>query len=712
MTNTLHAAVVVLAATLAAPIAIAQSPAQASIDVSVQTATSPPSLTFSWPLDATATAYFVRRRNSGTPVWGGYFSIPGAGTATGYTDNTVVVGERYDYHFVKNGSTSARTFVTAGIEADAIEQRGTILLLVDDTQAAPLSPRIDRLVSDLIGDGWFVVRNDVARTDTTTNVKALIQAQALTYPDLESVFVLGHVPVPYSGQISPDGHTNHVGAWSADVYYGELDGAWTDISVNNTSASRAANHNVPGDGKFDQSVIPTSVELAVGRVDLANMPLFAATETELLEQYLDKDHDYRHKVFTVDQLAIVDDNFGWFNGEAFAASGWRNFSALVGANAVSSADYFTTLNTAAGGGYVWSYGCGGGSYTSAGGIGNTTNFTTSTNRSVFTMLFGSYFGDWDSTNNFLRAPLCSGWTLTNAWAGRPHWRFHVMGMGATIGEATRDSQNDPSAGGFFNRYVHMSLMGDPTLRQHIVAPASSLTVAPNGTATDLSWTASPATGADYHVYRAVSAAGPFSRLTANAIVGTTFTDAAPLTGFGTYMVRASKLESTPTGSYWNLSQGVFATICLPQVTAGHTSYGVGCYSPPLLLSASPAPISTPTSGTTVTYTIGDIPEAAPLSGVYFGIVIVSLSQDLAGSSLASLGMPGCDLYVGSMDLPIAYTSATDTAMTNFDVPSNVPCGTEFFATAVALVQPGSLPNGQNAFGATTSNGIASTIAPN
>ena len=59
------------------------------------------------------------------------------------------------------------------------------------------------------------------------------------------------------------------------------------------------------------------------------MPSFAAGETALLQQYLDKDHDYRHKAFAVDQRAVVDDNFGWFGGEAFAASGWRNASSTI-----------------------------------------------------------------------------------------------------------------------------------------------------------------------------------------------------------------------------------------------------------------------------------------------------------------------------------------------------------------------------------------------
>ena len=60
--------------------------------------------------------------------------------------------------------------------------------------------------------------------------------------------LLGHVPVPYSGSINPDGPPDHFGAWATDAYYAELNGAWTDTSVNTTVASRAENRNIPGDG--------------------------------------------------------------------------------------------------------------------------------------------------------------------------------------------------------------------------------------------------------------------------------------------------------------------------------------------------------------------------------------------------------------------------------------------------------------------------------
>jgi hypothetical protein len=926
-----NAAFAVLAACALGASPVAQTPQQVSLAVAAVAQTSPPALAFSWPLDPTATSYSVARRVSGVGAWGAFSPIPGGGAITSWTDTSVVAGTRYDYLFSKIGSPSARGFLTAGIEAAAIENRGRLILLVDATKAAGLGARLDRLVEDLTGDGWLVMRHDVLPTDTVLNVKTLIQNDANTYfGQIGAVFVLGHVPVPYSGQLAPDGHGDHVGAWAADGYYGEVEGNWTDSFVNTTSASRPQNWNVPFDGKPDNSSLPSDLDFAVGRVDFAGMPAFAASELALLQQYLDKDHDYRHKAFSVEQRAVIDDNFGWFSGEAFAASGWRNFYALVGAGNVVAADYFTTLNTTSGGGHAWSYGCGGGTYTSAGGIGSTANFVASTNRNVFTMLFGSYFGDWDSTDNFLRASLCSGWTLASAWAGRPHWSFHPMGLGETIGACARLSQNDTSAGGIGARQVHMGLMGDPTLRQHVIAPPANVAVTDLWPQAGVSWSASPDAVAGYHVYRAASPAGPFTRLNATAVTGTSFVDAAALSGSSTYVVRALRLETTPGGTYWNLSQGAFATVALPQQAASHTSYGTGCYaisdsfhqyfatpaaaaaaldgrsitlspsgggylvtagggtfvapgagasalalgdddqvavvpstpfpcpggaaatlhvhsngivgasplqmspaasavptvatllgeaatawycwhdydptepgagairveeaggtlyvtwdgveshpggtanvstlqfqfelatgvvryvwhalattgtgqqtapseqhligwSPggssvdagpvdlatalpllvgsvnlePLRLAAAPAPVSTPSAGTLVTYAIDHVPELAP--GSRAGFTILGLVPDLAGSSLATMGMPGCTRHLGSLDVFLFFAGSSPSLTSTFAIPPGVPGGLTVYATAIAFVPPGSLPNGQNAFGAVVSNGVASFV---
>jgi len=317
-----------------------------------------------------------------------------------------------------------------------------------------LTGELQRLEVDLICDGWQVKRFDVSRNDAVTYIKDLIVNECLSDSSIEAVFLFGHVPVPYSGNVM-SAHTNHCGAWPADVYYAELDDQWTDTLVNNTTASRPANHNVPGDGKFDQTFIESGVDLQIGRVDLYDLPAFTENDIELMRRYLNKNHDFRYGFIGSERRGLIDDNVGILGGLAIAANGLRNFSAMFGASNVHNLDYFGTLGTQS---YLWSQGCGGGSYTSCAGVGTTNDFATRTVRSVFTMLYGSYFGDWDNTNNILRAPLASiNSVLACFWAGAPAWHLHHMVLGETIGYSTKITQNNISLYAPANntRQIHM-----------------------------------------------------------------------------------------------------------------------------------------------------------------------------------------------------------------------------------------------------------------
>jgi len=52
-----------------------------------------------------------------------------------------------------------------------------------------------------------VIRHNVSRTAAVTAVKALIVADYNADPlNTRALFLLGHVPVPYSGSINPDAH--------------------------------------------------------------------------------------------------------------------------------------------------------------------------------------------------------------------------------------------------------------------------------------------------------------------------------------------------------------------------------------------------------------------------------------------------------------------------------------------------------------------------
>jgi len=530
--------------------------------VSAEVQKSPPRIELRWAADPKATAYEVFRKAPSDSAWI-QAGAPLDAKETRYVDTSVQVGVAYEYKILKSGQAGDKAFkgsgyVQAGIEVPLNDARGKVVLVVDASHAGPLAEPLRRLERDLAGDGWTVVRHDVAPDATPADVKSRIKgAYEADRGGVKAVFLFGHVPVPYSGDFNPDGHGDHRGAWPADAYYGDMDGEWTDAGVEDPKASRVENKNVKGDGKFDPSRLPSPVELQVGRVDLSQMPAFGKSEAELLRRYLDKDHAFRHHQLVAERRGLICDKFGDFRGEAFVSSGWRNFGPLVGDAQVRAADWFGTLTVEP---YLLAQGSGAGGYQSCAGVGKTADFAAKPTKAVFTLLFGSYFGDWNSRDNLLRAPLAAeSHGLVAVWAGRPHWYLHPLGLGETIGYCTRLTQNNlglyPPAGAFAGG-VHVALMGDPTLRLHVVAPPSSLACKAEGGKTTLTWSPSPDAGLGYHVYSGMDEKGPFTRLTETPIRETTFTATSAKAAL--YMVRAVKVETGSSGSYVNASEGVFA----------------------------------------------------------------------------------------------------------------------------------------------------------
>jgi hypothetical protein len=270
----------------------------------------------------------------------------------------------------------------------------------------------------------------------------------------------------------------------------------------------------------------------------------------------------------VENRAIVDDNFGYFGGEAFAASGYRNAYPLVGADNIVQGDFFNDTNPQT---YLMGYGCGGGSYNSAAGVGNSTNFATDTVHIVFSNLFGSYHGDWDyEINPFMPSALASrGGILTCGWAGRPHHFYQGLAAGETIGYCMRETHNALYNNGYFASIAgeggaHNTLLGDPTLRAHIVPPLSDLSAVAACGKVELTWAASDTAVAGYFVYRAAERHGAYTLLTDNPLTVTTFTDDAPGQGQRFYQVRPVESQTSPGGGiYRNTGTGLITAVDVP-----------------------------------------------------------------------------------------------------------------------------------------------------
>ena len=508
-----------------------------------------------WIADENAANYYVSKVTNGTNLMP---LVTLDGDATGYIIGLMTKGEKLDFHVRKD--IVGRGIISVGIELPALHERGRCLIAIDDILSDSLVTEINQLIEDITMDGWEVDTLHIPQSAEVVKVKTKIKEwYDETYGLSQTLFLLGHIPVPYSGNTQHDGHNNHQGAWAADVFYGELNGNWTDSFVDNTTPSRAKNDNIPGDGKYDQTSIPSNVELEVGRVDFHDLPAFEKDEIELTRQYLNKNHEFKIGNKEYPRRALVENNFSGF-AEGFGQSGWRNFPTMFGGDSVSVKNYDVVLESNK---YLFSYACGGGSYTSCSGVGTTQNlWATKDLQTVFTLNFGSYFGDWDSQNNFLRAALGSGDILVNAWSGRPIWQLYDMALGKHIGVSTKLSQD--AFGTFYSqgnsaKSAHIALMGDPTLRLHAIKPAEALTATFFDGDNQLDWSTSADASHGYFVYRRES--GTNWQLVAEFVESTSFLDYCVNSNTNyEYMVKAVKLERSGSGSYFNTSLGISTSI--------------------------------------------------------------------------------------------------------------------------------------------------------
>lgn len=526
-----------------ASVAQAAEPQEYVAMLSAQVSESPPAIELSWPAKPTPLdGYQVFRKDrdaQGSNAWSSLLAtLPG--TATSFTDTGVQVGQTYEYK-VQSGSYTG--YIYSGIKRPVVEARGKIVLLVEAEQAAALTGELTTLKSDLIRDGWTVLRHDVSRTATPAEARAPVDADYNADPaNVKAVFLIGHLPVFKSGNYAVDGHVpEHSIPWAADAYYGTPNDPWAG----------------------SPNYIPSEVKLAVGRVDFNDMPAFSKSATELLRQYLNKDHTYRIGQMTTTKDAYVGDGFGRGKiDNAAVNNGYKLFPTLWGPGArIDEGSWKTYLANET---YTWGHINGPGGYQSTatdGGSLTTSAIAASPNFGIiFSQSFGSYFGDWDNQNNLLRAFLATpGYGLTNAWTGRPNWFFHHMALGETIGFSTKVTQNNGgwySPTGITPRGRQIALMGDPALRMYPVLPASDLHATAGTGGTQLTWTASADAGVtDYYVYGAAGPDGPYTRL--GVTRSTSWTHANPgSTRY--YMVRASALTTTGSGSFYNLSQGTTA----------------------------------------------------------------------------------------------------------------------------------------------------------
>ena len=545
-------------------------------------ATGAPTLSWSHAQVEAGDSYVrVFRRRSDENSWGTSI-FDGPSITTSFVDSVLSTSVTYEYKaevYIRSTSWVLATgYITTGRDSIVPLSQGSVLLLVEANLRNAIETNLQIFMNDLRSDGWAPRVTNISAALTPVQTKEYIKNfYNENSTQNRTVILIGHISVPYSGVSPADGHVagvgDHQGAWTADTFYADIDGVWTDNATMLNGWDRL--NNVPGDGKYDQNTTPTDLEMAIGRIDLSNMPAFAPlSEADLTNRYFVKNHRFRFAQNVPDRKLIMNDYLGLYAPNA--SSGYRFGSSLVGlSNVVTGQSWLKTPNS-----YLLgtSYSFSGYNYSE--NIAFTAPTTTHANvgdyvndkpKVVFNFMFGSFFADWDVGDSLLRAPLASeAWGLTNAWAGRGDRYYHYMGVGWPIGKSMLQSLN----GGLYAdgwRAAHSDLMGDPTLRLHSVAPVSNLSCAYSTGMLQMTWTKSPDPAADsVYLMRSNSPDGPWTYMQRIQNNPSTASGATPIEAVAVlattpayYMIRALKYERTPAGGYYNMSPGQKCTFSVP-----------------------------------------------------------------------------------------------------------------------------------------------------
>ena len=516
-------------------------------------------------------------------------------TTTSWTDTNVTLGSAYEYQISRNtGSQTATGYVTACIRYDQSDYKGRMILVIDNSFQTSLSSEIAQLKKDLIFEGWFVEELYVNRATTwetepeiitIKNQITTIYNNAPANDKPKHLFLLGHIPVPRSGQgaFAPDGHDENKGARGADCYYADIDVVFTDVATYNPGTIDSKAINLLNDLKWDQDFIPSDLEMAFGRVDFANIGGSSQTELQLLQSYLNRLHNYRIVATGFDMEHKTAFHFGYDNSND---GSYRSLIPLSGINNVyqhTDNSIFPQWVQQTGPYQVFmqnvqipqpsewdQYGM------------NATIFSSDQ----------SYWGYWDDaqTNlyaghirNLLSKPTkCLGILYTTSAVNL----FHQTGMGETMGWSIKrimdhnqtnnlyqKPEQDYDTWEFWGR-THLQYHGDPTLRLNQVIPPTNIEVGLNNGHL-ITWNASTDSNIiGYHVYRSYIENGPFTRLTSAPITDLSFTDGDLTTMTRYYLVKAIKLEITGSGTYLNPSIGIMATNALSSASFSENSVQV------------------------------------------------------------------------------------------------------------------------------------------
>ncbi len=504
-----------------------------------------------------------------------------------WTDSNVQLGEVWEYMAKRQNSWTynginydAVGFTAAALLFDRSQYQGQMVLVVAQNVQDALPLKIDQLTDDLTAEGWLVNKmlapadNDWDGGQNAVDLKQRIREVYDAAPASDKpthLFLLGHLPVPRSGStpvMAPDEHDENKGARGADTYYADLDGIFTDVATYNPGGlATPLAINLPGDLRWDQDFIPSTLELAFGRVDFRDLSDNTSSEVELVERYLDRLHAYRsvaNGIFMGNKTAFYlgydnsnDGSYRSLPNISTAQNVYQNYNGEPHPKWVKDNGpfmwYMQNLSVPDYDAWV-QYGM------------DATVF--SSDQSYWGWADVPQEGSIYSRIRALLAPESK--CLATIWTTMGLNQCHQPGTGETMGRSfqqimdfSANYQNLPKppqgydTPEWWNR-THFAFQGDPTLRLYQVVPPSGLVANVVGSTVSLTWAPSPDQRLEgYHVYKSDARWGKYERITQQPVQALSFESSNHQAG-NWYMVRAIIHQQTGSGIFINPSLGIIA----------------------------------------------------------------------------------------------------------------------------------------------------------
>ncbi len=501
---------------------------------------------------------------------------------TSWTDTNIEQNKLYEYQIKRQRANGvAIGYVAASAGYDQSDYRGRMILCMAEDVASYLPDKINRLIQDLTGDGWMVETLSVTKGsisyddgDLVVSVKNQIQSiydQAPADDKPQLLFLLGHVPLPRAGQgqQAPDGHIEFSGARGADTYYADLDGVFTDTATYDIPEQyEGLTKNYPGDFRWDQDTMPSSLEMGFGRVDFFGLDI-ETSEIQLVANYLDRLHNFRH----VNSGNKIGQKTAFYKSE-YTNSTDASFRCLPGLS--GSQNIEQNYNTQALGHPLWVKE--NGPYLFYMQNRHVPQFSEWSVDGMDALVFSSDQSGWgygdipfQSYSHIRRLMGADCETLITLWTTQATNLFHQAGVGEPLGLAMKQIMDHNESNNllekphqewdtpdWWNR-THFSFYGDPSLRLYQTFPASQANIQTTEGNITFAWDASTDEAlAGYFIYQSDSEFGKYEKIS-NLISAdqTSYSLNNPNIG-DWFMVRAVSSITTGSGYFLHPSQGVFA----------------------------------------------------------------------------------------------------------------------------------------------------------